>query len=123
MELAPVGVSLTFEVTFDSPALHVGMSVYDNSGVSPVLVSGPALMNNLVGNTYQGKFTPPSAKPYIIFKAVYVDSGLTTLSPDYSQGSESIIGQVFSQPSTNSTGCTIVGLVEPNNEVTGFVQC
>lgn len=123
MELAPVGVSLTFEVTFDNPSLHVGMSVYDNSGGSPVLIQGPLAMSSVVGNTYQGKFTPPLSRPYIIFKAVYTDSGLTTLDPNYSQGSESIIGQVFSQPSTNSTGCTIVGLVEPNDQVAGFVQC
>lgn len=123
MELAPAGVALTFEVTFDSPSLHVGMSVYDNSGANPVLVSGPSVMTNVVGNTYQGKFTPNLPKPYIIFKAVYTSSALLTLDPNYSQGSESIIAQVFSQPTSNSTGCTIVGLIVPNNEVVGFIKC
>lgn len=113
MELAPIGVPLTFEVTFDSPSLHVGMSVYDNSGASPALVQGPAAMGSVVGNTYQGKFTAPSAKPYIIFKAVYTDSGLTMLDPNYSQGSESIIAQASSSnPTSNSTGCTVVGFIQ-----------
>ena len=123
MELAPQGVPLTFEVTFDSPSLFVGMSVYDNNGSSPVLVSGRWGGHNVVGNTYQGKFTAPFARPYIIFKAVYTDGTYTTLDDNYSQGSESIIAQVFSQPTTNSTGCTIVGLIDSNDDVVGFVKC
>lgn len=92
MNIAP-NVECTFEVTFDSPSLSVAMSVYDTSGISPVLVSGPAAMTSVVGNTYIGKFTPVNPKEYLIFKAVYTDGTLTTLSPDYSQSSESIIAQ------------------------------
>jgi len=123
MELAPQGVALSFEVTFDSPSLHVAMSVYDTSGSSPVLVQGPTAMTNVVGNTYYGKFTPPATNPYLIFKAVYTDGTFATLSPFYSQGSESIIAQTLAQPTSNSTGCTVVGVVLPDNEITGIVQC
>lgn len=123
MELAPEGVSCSFEVTYDSPTLHVAMSVYDDSGSSPVLVQGPSAMLNVVGNTYRAKFMPPASRPYIIFKAVYTDNTFETLSSDYSQGSESIVAQVFSQPSTNSSGCSIVGLVDTINPVIGVVQC
>ena len=123
MELAPVGVSCTFEVTFDSPSLHVGMSVYDNSGADPALIIGPIAMTSVVGNTYQAKFTPPNARPYIIFKAVYTDDTFETLSTDYSQGSESIIAQVFSQPTSNSTGCTVVGQIASDDVVVGQVDC
>ena len=123
MELAPQGAVCSFEVTYDSPSLHVGMSVYDDSGLTPVLVQGPTAMLNVVGNTYRAKFTPPAERPYIIFKAVYTDVDLTTLSPDYSQASESIVGQVFSSPTSNSTGCNVVGLIDPNNDVVGVIQC
>lgn len=123
MEIAPVSVACSFEVTYDSPDLFVGMSVYDDSGVSPILVSGPTAMLNVAGNTYRGKFTPTFAKPYIIFKAVYTDVGLTTLDDNYSQSSESIIGQVFSQPTSNSSGCSVVGVIDSNQDVVGFVRC
>lgn len=90
MNLVQSGVNCSFEVTFDSPSLPVAMSVYDDSGVTPTLVQGPSAMLNVVGNTYRGKFTPTDGKQYIIFKAVYTNGSYTTLSPDYSQGSESI---------------------------------
>ncbi len=124
MEIAPVSVACSFEVTYDSPSLHVGMSVYDDSGVSPVLVSGPSAMAHVVGNTYRAKFTPPAERPYIIFKAVYTDSGLTVLDDNYSQGSESIIAQSTGGASTsNSTGCSVVGVIDSNQSVVGLVNC
>lgn len=122
MEIAPLGVACSFEVTFDSSSLYVAMSVYDDSGASPVLVTKTP-MTNVVGNTYRGKFSPPATKPYIIFKAVYTDGTYTTLSPNYSQGSESIIAQVIAQPTSNSTGCSIVGFVDSSNDVIGVIQC
>ncbi len=124
MELAPRGVELSFEVTFDRPDLNVAMSVYDDSGDDPVLIQGPSAMAIVVGNTYRAKFTPNSSKPYIIFKAVYTDDTFETLSEDYSQGSESIIAQTLDSSSTsNSTGCSIVGVVEVTRDVIGVVQC
>lgn len=98
------------------------MSVYDNSGVSPVLVQGPSAMTNVVGNTYSGKFTADANKSYVIFKAVYTSSGFTTLSPDYSQGSESIYSEDLSSGSSGG-GCEIIGLVDNNDQVIGVVEC
>ena len=122
MELAPQGVACSFEVTFDSPSLFVGMSVFDMSTPSaPVLVQGPTAMINVVGNTYSGSFTPPAARPYVIFKAVYTTSELVDLSPNYSQGSESIIAQFIAQPTSNSTGCSVVGYVQTQNRNVGSV--
>lgn len=118
MELAPAGVSLSFEVTYDRNDLHVGMSVYDDSGVAPVLVSSPAAMLNVVGNTYRGKFTATEGKSYIIFKAVYTDSSLTTLSDDYSQASESIKAEFLN----GSSGCYVVGLVDNDETVIGVID-
>lgn len=92
MQLVPAGQQCSFEVTYDLPGLDVAMSVFDVSA-SPVLVSGPAAMANVVGSTYYGKFTPLANKQYVIHKAVYTDGSFSTLSPDYSQASESIVAE------------------------------
>jgi hypothetical protein len=112
MELAPVGIAIPFEVTFDSPSLNVAMSVYDVSGVSPVLVAGPSTMTNVVGNTYYGIFTPPFAKPYVIFKAVYTNSTYESLSLLYSQGSESIIAQEIGGSSNGGGAQAVIGYIQ-----------
>ena len=67
MQLAPADVELSFEVTFDSPTLDVGMSVYDDSGALPVLLLSPFPMVRVAPglNTYRGKFTPENGKSYI----------------------------------------------------------
>ena len=125
MEFAPTGSQLSFEVTFDSPSLHVAMSVYDVTGASPSLVQGPTAMTIVVGNTYQGKFHPTiNGKSYVIFKAVYTDNSFTTLSPDYSQGSESIIVESLSSGGSGATLVNpVIGYVDDNNEVIGLVNC
>lgn len=118
MELAPAGVSLSFEVTFDRADLHVGMKVYDDSGSSPVLVDGPIAMALVSGYTYRAKFTPPFARSYIIIKSVYTSSGMTVLDGDYSQGSESIKAEFLN----GASGCDVVGVIEANNDVIGLVD-
>lgn len=133
MELAPAGVPLTFEVTFDSGALYVGMSVYDDSGSSPVLVQGPLAMSNVVANTYRGHFTAVAGKNYIIVKGVYTDNTYTVLSSNYAQGSESITAMVIGSGGSSNDGCPITGFLEQsqavvgylnlNTEIVGFVSC
>lgn len=120
MQTVPAGVSLNFEVTFDVPGLPVAMSVYDVSGVSPILVSGPTAMFAVVGNTYGGKFTALEAKSYIIVKAVYTDGTFTTLSSNYSQGSESIVAENLNGSSTNGA---VIGIVDNHLTVVGLVNC
>lgn len=124
MELAPVGVPVTCEVTFDSPSLNVGMSVYDVTN-SSTLISGPTAMTLVAGNTYQGK-TPDllSAHSYVVIKAVYTDNSLTTLSPDYSQGSESLYAQDAGGGGGGSTDVpSVVGLIDNYLPVVGYVNC
>lgn len=89
MELAPAGVPLSFEVTFDNNALDVGMVVYDTTS-SPVLVSGPTAMTLVAGTTYAGNFTGTANKCYTVIKSVYTDNTLTSLNPAYLAGSESV---------------------------------
>jgi hypothetical protein len=93
MQQISAQVPLSFEVTFDSPALDVGLSIYDVSNPIPVLVGVVTAMINLVGNTYFGSFQPVFGKSYVVFKAVYTDNFLNVLSPDYAQASESFICQ------------------------------
>lgn len=89
MQVVPAS-QLSFEVTYDSAALIVGMSVYETTGV-PSLAAGPLAMTSLVGNTYYAQFTPVAGKQYVVFKAVYSDAPMTTLDANYGQASESIL--------------------------------
>jgi hypothetical protein len=125
MELVPANVALSFEVTFDSPILDVAMSVYNTTGGSPQLVQGPTAMSLLVGNTYFGKFNPDVNKSYVIVKAVYTDETFTTMSPNYSQGSESIYAQDVGGGGGGGGGGSpeIVGYIDSNNEIVGIVEC
>lgn len=124
MELAPAAVSLTFEVTYDSPSLHVAMSVYDTTSSSPSLVSGATAMDNVVGYTYIGKFTPELNHTYLIFKAVYTDNTFDTLDTDYAAGTESIVAENISGGGGGgSGGGAVIGFVLPSPTVIGLVQC
>lgn len=124
MELAPAGVTLTFEVTYDSPSLNVGMSVYDTTTGSAVLVSGPTAMTNFVGNSYFGTFSPASEHTYLIFKTVYTDDTFTTIDTDYSAGTESIAAETIGGGSGGGGGSsTVIGFVQPNPTIIGIVQC
>jgi len=123
MELAPSGVSLTFEVTYSSSGLPVAMSVYDTTGESPVLVQGPAAMEHVVAGTYIGSFTAQNNKTYLIFKAVYTDDTFETIDTAYGQGSESIVTDDSGANTGVEAGCAIVGYVQPSNTVVGFVEC
>jgi hypothetical protein len=124
MNLAPAGVALTFEVTYDSPALNVGMSVYDDTGASPVLVFGPSAMLSVVGNTYRGKFTPTLGRTYLVFKAVYTDPSLTVLDTDYSQASESFIAEnVGGGGGAGIANVELIGMIDCCSESVGFFNC
>lgn len=122
MELAPINVPLTFEVTYDSDSLFVGQSIYDCTTGTPILVAGPTLMQNVVGNTYIGQFLPTvPTKSYLVFKAVYTDGDLDTLDSNYSQASESFVTEnVGGGPS--SGGSSIVGYVDQVPDIVGYVQ-
>lgn len=120
MEFAPAGVQLSCEVTFDRSDLFVGMTVYDDTGANPVLLLSTFAMTLVAGNTYRAKFTGQAGKNYIVIKAVYTDGTFSTLSPDYSQGSESVVAQNLTP---SSTGCAVVGVVDNNQAIVGRVVC
>lgn len=124
MNLAPGGVPLSFEVTFDSGVLNVAMSVYDTTAGSAVLVSGPAAMTNLAGtNSYYGKFTAADGHSYVIFKAVYTDGTFATLDSNYAAGTESIIAEDIGDGGGGGTTADVIGYVIPNPTVIGYVKC
>lgn len=122
MEFAPAGVVLSCEVTFDSPSLDVGMTVYDDTGSVPVLLLSTFAMLHVAGNTYRGKFTGVAGKNYIVIKAVYTDETLTVVDQNYSQGSESIVSQDL-PIGGGSQGCSVVGIVDNNQMIIGKVTC
>ncbi len=124
MELVPADQSLTFEVTYDSDSLSVGLSVYDTTNGAEVLVEGPDLMANLVGNTYIGQFTPTAGHAYVVFKAVYTDDSLTTLDDNYSQSSESLFAEDIGGGGSGGGGNdTLVGIVADDDPIVGYVEC
>jgi hypothetical protein len=131
METVPAGTQLAFEVTYQDSGLPVGMSVYDVTGSSPVLVQGPNAMSNTVNGTYVGKFTPVLNKSYLIFKAVYTDGSFTTLDTDYVAGSETIFAEAGGSSGSDDCGVLIglvnnpvlLGIVESNNPIVGIVAC
>jgi hypothetical protein len=123
MEVAPAGVSLSFEVTYDSPSLYVGMSVYDDSGASPVLIQGPTAMSIVVGNTYRAKFIGDANKPYVIVKRVYTNVGMTVVDPNYSAGSESIYCEDAGSSGGILSDNDVIGFIDTSTELIGFVSC
>ncbi len=107
--LLPAGVPASFVTESNSPSLAIGMSVYDNSGVSPILVQGPVRMLPFAGNAYEAKFTPAAGKTYLIFIAVYTDFTFTVIDSGYDQQTESVTAMILN---------TVVV-----QNVTGVVDC
>lgn len=125
MELALPGIPLTFEVTFDSPALDAAISVFDVTNLAaPVLVTGPTAMHNTVANTYCGQFTGLNNKSYLILKAVYTDGTFATLDPSYSQGTETIVVESFGSGGGGGGGSNnLIGYVQSGLVLVGVIQC
>jgi hypothetical protein len=93
--LLPAGVKAPFSTSSNSTGLFVGLTVYDTSGASPVLVSGPTLMSNYFGFCYQGSFIPTSGKQYLVVAAVYTDDTLSTINAGYQQQSWEVTAFTF----------------------------
>lgn len=104
MGIALVNQSISIEVNFD-PGLSVGLTIFDDSGASPVQVGSIVPMLNVIDTLYRAKFTPAQAKSFIFRKAVYTDGTFTVLS-DYSRSSEAV--QVVDLPTLLSSGLTPV---------------
>lgn len=110
MNLAPAGVALPFEVTYDRGDLNVAMSVYDVTTGTPDLVQGPDGMLNISDtNTYFGTFAGLAGKTYVIIKAVYTDDNYTDFDNEYAQGSDSITVQDLA--GAGGGGFNLVGYV------------
>lgn len=127
MNIIPAAVEVSFEVTFDQPGLPVAMSVYDDSGVSPILVQGPSAMLNVVQNTYRGKFTGTLGKVYLVVKAVYDDGTFAVIDTDFPQGSETVYaGSVGTPPPiiTQLMSVDLEGeLVDETDTLDGSIGC
>ncbi len=96
MEIIPAGIPAPFDVSFDSPALFVGLNVFDVSSGIPVAVGGVIPMVNAPGsNSYAALFTPVSGKQYLFLKRVFTDNTYTAVDPEYGTGSESAYSSAF----------------------------
>lgn len=106
--LVPAGVSNTFSAVFPGavPA-RVALSVYDDSGESPVLVQDPTLMAEVLNPVYRGKFTPASGIPYIVLMAVYETGAFEDLDTDFTPVTVDLIAEYLTPPVQNVVG--IVG--------------
>ncbi len=122
MELVPSSVALSFEVTYDSPTLDVGMTVFNTTSGSPVQVGSRIPMTLVYGNTYFAQFTPLENRSYVINKAVYTDDTLTTIDDNYSQGSESLFATVVGSSGSAVAIPDLVGTIV-NSELVGHVEC
>lgn len=96
MPLAPAGLPINLPAVFPgaNPAF-VAMSVYDDTGTSPVLLLSPVLMAPVHADCYRGKFTPLVGKLYVAYMAVYTDGTFTTLDAAFAvyQQAFSVQGQ------------------------------
>lgn len=129
--IGQVGISVTIEVNYD-PGLFVGMTVYDDSGGSPVQIGSIISMLNVVDTLYRAKYTPTQEKSFIFRKAVYTDGTFTTLDNNYSRASESlqvldIAGVVLNAVLNNyqnagSVGQAITAAGQATPNVIGYIE-
>lgn len=119
MQLVRAEVEQCFEVTYDAPGLAVAMTILDLTPSLPVVVSGPSAMDNPIGNTYFGKFTPQIGKSYLVFKAVYTDGSFATLDSDHSHSSETIYAE---KSSAGAGSVDLVGVVDDADAIYATVE-
>lgn len=78
--LVAAGIPINLPAVFPgADAAKCAMSVYDCTGVNPVLLLSPFAMKPVAGAAYSGKFTPVAGKLYSVFLAVYTDASFTSL--------------------------------------------
>jgi hypothetical protein len=131
MTRVPSGVRLNFEATWDAPGLPAAMTVFDDSGVSPVVVQGPTAMLNVISNSYRGFFTPTDGKTYFVFKAIYTDGTFTALDSVHPASTETFIAlneqTQLAQPTTDIFGevddsTSLDGRLEDTDALRGTVE-
>lgn len=110
--ILPAGIPVNVSACFDgATAANVAMSVYDDSGTSPSLLSGPTLMTPVVGNAYRAKFTPVGGKLYVIFMGVYTSGAFSSLDPAFSAQQQSLAVQAqYTTPPVQD----VIGVVDCN---------
>jgi hypothetical protein len=91
MEQVPAGVSLPFEVSYETGLSYVAMTVYNTTTGSPVLVGTYPMTETLYG-TYLAFFTPTVNNSYLLHTQVYTSNTYTTPDGVHSSGSETFIG-------------------------------
>jgi hypothetical protein len=96
----PSGLPASIGVTLDAPGLFVGATIWDDSGPTPVQVTGLAgmvgaddgvlPMLNWVGNSYRAQVTGSSGKWYLVQVSTYTDGTYETVSGNEPEGDDEI---------------------------------
>lgn len=108
--LVPAGIALSFSAEFDDPTpANVGMSIYDDTGLVPVLFGGPFAMTRVISNIYRGKFTALGNHSYIVVMAVYTDNTLQAFDTEFTEVTVSVNAQYLSPPVQS-----VIGVVNCN---------
>lgn len=87
--IVKLGQKFSFGVTYDSPSLFVRAEIYDDSGVSPVLLA-TVPMASFAGNSYKASYTPLAVMPLLIQMAVFTDGTYTTRDDQYYETDRSL---------------------------------
>jgi len=110
--VAQAGLPVNFSAVFPSANPNfVAMSVYDDTGATPVLLLSPVKMNNVHNSVFSQKFTPANGKLYVVFMAVYTDGTFGTLDGAFNPQSATVEGQYLNPPVQR-----IVGVVNCQGE-------
>lgn len=88
MGMVKIGQKFSFSVTYDSPLLFVQAELYDDSGLSPILLA-TVEMENYAGNSYRGNFTPTDEMSILANIAVFTDGTFSVRDDNYSETDES----------------------------------
>lgn len=116
------GQKFSFGVTYDRPdLLFVAAKIFDNSGVSPVLLA-TVPMTNFWGNSYQGSYTTNFVIPLLIQYGSYTDGTYTVFDDNESQGDREEQVVQSGGGSAGNTPCMIIGLIQSNPILIGLIS-
>jgi hypothetical protein len=102
------GAPISFNYTaYDQRSdMFIQASIYDVTGVSPVLIS-QIPMTHVAFGSYIGKFTPSYNRIYQVIKVVYTDATFTTPDPQRAPDVDDYSALALQ----NLTGADIIAIV------------
>jgi hypothetical protein len=126
-DVLPAGLPASVTETFPDAVPFVGVTVWNDSGSTPVQITDlPGMVNgvlpayNYSGNSWRVQVTGGTGVYYLLVFAAYTDDTYETINENEPQGDKSFI---FTPPTSGGAGQNgVTGYVSPLVELTGFVQ-